>query len=58
MNAHAFYLWSSYGALAVAVIAELWFVRRRRVQAFAMLRRSGGRPRDLGERSRDLSGYS
>ena len=47
MNPHAFYLWSSYGALAIAVIAELWFVRRRRAQAFALLRRYGERPREV-----------
>jgi heme exporter protein CcmD len=32
---HAFYLWMSYGAAAIAVAAEIVLLRMRRAQALA-----------------------
>ena len=33
---HAFYLWMSYGATAVAIVAEILLLRARRARAIAM----------------------
>ncbi len=35
MGGYGFFIWSSYGALALAIAIELWLLRRRRVQARA-----------------------
>ena len=40
MNAHAFYLWSAYGACAIAIAIELWMLRRRRAAAREAVRQS------------------
>jgi heme exporter protein D len=34
MGGHGFYIWSSYGMLAVAIVLELWSLRRRRRAAW------------------------
>ncbi|HRO57979.1 MAG TPA: heme exporter protein CcmD [Burkholderiaceae bacterium] len=34
MGGHGFYIWSSYGMLALAVAIELWALRRRRQAAW------------------------
>jgi heme exporter protein CcmD len=34
---HGFYLWMSYGAAAVAVVAEVVLLRIRRAQALALV---------------------
>jgi heme exporter protein CcmD len=33
LSGHGFYIWASYGMLALAVLLELIFLRRRRQQA-------------------------
>lgn len=33
MGGHGFFIWSSYGALAIAVAAELLLLRRHRTRA-------------------------
>ncbi|GAA4402812.1 heme exporter protein CcmD [Quisquiliibacterium transsilvanicum] len=40
MGGYGFYVWSSYGALALAIAVELWLLRRRRAQARALVRQS------------------
>lgn len=39
-SGHAFFLWSAYGACAVAIAIELWALRRRRAQARAAVRQA------------------
>jgi heme exporter protein CcmD len=39
-NAHAFYLWSAYGACGIAIALELWLLRRRRAQAREAVRQA------------------
>ena len=34
MGGHGFYIWSSYGMLALAIAVELWALRRRRRAAW------------------------
>jgi heme exporter protein D len=34
MGGHGFYIWSSYGMMALAIAAELWALRRRRRSAW------------------------
>ena len=34
---HAFYLWMSYGAAAVAIVAEILLLRLRRARAIARI---------------------
>jgi heme exporter protein CcmD len=41
MGGHGFYIWWSYGALALAVAIELWLLRRRRAQAVTEARQAG-----------------
>jgi heme exporter protein D len=41
MGGYAWYVWMSYGAAAVVVIAEIAAVRARRRRAFDELRMSG-----------------
>jgi heme exporter protein D len=54
MGGYAWYVWMAYGAVAVALAAEVVAVRARRRRAFAELRMSvaplGGRPSILGAR--------
>ena len=38
MGGHGFYVWSSYGALALAIALELLLLRRRRASAHEGLR--------------------
>jgi heme exporter protein D len=46
MGGYAWYVWMSYGAVALAVIAEITAVRARRKRALAELRMSlGASPR-------------
>ena len=33
MGGYGFYVWNSYGVLALAIAIELWALRRRRQQA-------------------------
>jgi heme exporter protein D len=33
MGGYGFFVWSSYGALALAIAIELWALRRRRARA-------------------------
>ena len=33
MGGHGFYVWTSYGVLALAVVIELWALGRRRARA-------------------------
>ena len=33
MGGYGFYVWSSYGVLALAIAIELWLLRKRRAQA-------------------------
>jgi heme exporter protein D len=40
MGGYGFYVWSSYGALALAIAIELWLLRRRRAQAHERVRQS------------------
>ena len=40
MGGAGFFVWMSYGACALVVVAELWAVRQRRARAVAALRRS------------------
>jgi heme exporter protein CcmD len=35
MMDHQYYLWMSYGATALALAAELWWLRRRRAHRIA-----------------------
>lgn len=39
MNGHSYYVWMAYGALAVAVIYELWSLAARRRRICARLSR-------------------
>jgi len=39
MGGAGFFVWMSYGACALVVIAEVWAARRRRARAAAALRR-------------------
>lgn len=39
-SSHAFFLWSAYGACAIAIALELWLLRRRRAQARAAVRQA------------------
>lgn len=50
MGGYALYVWGSFGLCAVAMIAEPWLLRRRRLQIERSLqrrRRSGRGPRSL-----------
>ena len=38
MGGYAFFVWSSYGALALAIAIELWQLRRRRQRAREQVR--------------------
>ncbi len=38
MGGYGYFVWSSYGALALAIAIELWQLRRRRAQARERLR--------------------
>ena len=38
MGGYGFYIWCSYGALALAIIVEVWSLRRRRAQALELAR--------------------
>ena len=40
MKGYGFYVWSSYGALALAIAIELWSIGRRRAQALDLARLS------------------
>lgn len=33
MGGYGFYVWGSYGVMALAIVIELWLLRRRRAQA-------------------------
>ena len=44
MGGYAWYVWMSYGAVALAVIGEVAAVRARRRRAFEELRMSADRP--------------
>ncbi len=37
-NGHGFFVWSSYGMLLLAVLAELFFLRRQRRRALSQAR--------------------
>lgn len=38
MGGYGFYVWGSFGVTALAVIGEIWLLRRQRVQTLQMLR--------------------
>ena len=40
MGVHGFYIWCSYGALALAIVVEVWSLRRRRAQALVLARQA------------------
>jgi heme exporter protein CcmD len=40
MGGYGFYVWSSYGALALAVAVELWALGRRRRNARELVRQA------------------
>jgi len=40
MGGYGFYVWSSYGMLALAIVIELFLLRRRRAQARESVRQS------------------
>ena len=37
MGGHGFYIWSSYGMLALALVVEVWALRRRRSAAWCQV---------------------
>jgi heme exporter protein CcmD len=39
MGGYGLYVWGSFGMTALCVVAEVWLVRRRRVQVWQKLRR-------------------
>ena len=39
MGGYAFYVWSSFGACALLMLAEAWLVKRRQREAIASVRR-------------------
>ncbi len=39
MGGYGLYVWGSFGMTALCVAAEVWLVRRRRVQVWQKLRR-------------------
>jgi heme exporter protein CcmD len=40
MGGYGFFVWSSYGALALAIAVELWLLRRRRIRARELVRQT------------------
>jgi len=38
MGGYAFYVWGSFGVTAVALLGEMWLIRRQRVRTLEMLR--------------------
>ena len=38
MGGYGFYVWGSYGVLALAIAIELWLLRRRRARAHERVR--------------------
>ena len=38
MGGYGYFVWSSYGMLALAIAIELWLLRRRRSRAITRLR--------------------
>ena len=38
MGGYAFYVWGSFGVTAVALIVEMWLIRRQRLQTVQMLK--------------------
>ena len=39
MGGYGLYVWGSFGMTALCIVAEVWAVRRRRVQVWQKLRR-------------------
>ena len=40
MGGYGFFVWSSYGSLALAIALELWLLRRRRIRARELVRQT------------------
>ena len=38
MGGYAFYVWGSFGATAVVMVAEMWLIRNRRKELLGQLR--------------------
>ena len=38
MGGYGFYVWGSFGVTAIALVVEIWLLRRQRVQAVLMLK--------------------
>lgn len=38
MGGYGFYVWGSFGVTALALVGEIWLIRRQRQQTLAMLK--------------------
>lgn len=39
MGGYGLYVWGSFGMTALCIVAEVWLVRRRRIEVWKQLRR-------------------
>ena len=38
MGGYGFYVWGSFGVTAIALLGEIWLIRRQRLQTLQMLK--------------------